>query len=81
MTTIVQSFKRGAWEAHIVDCNGSYGVIRRVRLDHPNGYNTQWPIKYDNGDIAYDWDNMPRDAKRATCAAFKALEGSNENAS
>lgn len=72
--TIVQSFKRGAWEAHIVDCNGPYGVTRRVRLDHPNGYNTQWPVKYDNGKIGYQLDYMPRDAQRATRAAFKALE-------
>jgi hypothetical protein len=74
MSTIVQSFRRGAWTAHIVDCDGSYGTVQRIRLDHPNGYNTDWPIKYDNGQIAYDHHNMPRDGQRAARAAFKALE-------
>ena len=78
MSRIMQSFRRGAWEAHIVECSGFTGNRLRVRLDHPNGYNTDWPIKYDNGQIAYDRYNMPRDGQRAARAAFKVLEGLND---
>lgn len=73
MATIVKSFKRGAWKAHIVYCYGQYGIIKRVRLDYPNGYNTEWPVQYDDGTIAYDGPDMPRDAQRAAKAAFKVL--------
>ena len=74
---IMQSFRRGAWEAHIVHTNHITGPRLRIRLDHPNGYNTEWPVKYDNGSIGYDHYKAPRDAQRATRAAFNALEGYN----
>ena len=74
---IIKSFRRGAWETHIVETTSSYGPSIRVRLDHPNGYNTDWPVKYDNGKIGYDMWNPPRDAQRATRAAYRELEGCN----
>jgi hypothetical protein len=66
--TILQSFKRGSWTAHVVQL--SHQIDSRVQLDHPNGFNTSWPIRYDNGQIGYDYDGMSRDAQRATRAAF-----------
>lgn len=72
MATIVKSFKRGAWKAHIVYCYGYCGPYKRVRLDSPQGA-SQWPVQYDDGTIAYDGPDMPRDAQRAAKAAFKVL--------
>jgi len=68
--TILRSFKRGAWESHIVQTDTGL----RVRLDHPNGFNTDWPIHYGGDTYGYDMWNPPRDARRATRAAFKVLE-------
>lgn len=75
---IVQEIKRGAWTAVVIDRNGTrrnHGVADSsrymVRLDHPNGFNTEWPLLYDNGSIAYDMHNPPRDAQRATKAAYR----------
>ena len=73
--TILQSFKRGVWEAHIVRIGRDSTSRLRIRLDYPNGYNTEWPVKYDDERIGYDHYKMSRDAQRATRAAFKALEG------
>lgn len=74
----VHEVVRGAWSATIIDRNGphrNHGVadsIRyMVRLNHPNGFNTEWPLQYDNGAIAYDMYAPPRDAKRATVAAYR----------
>ncbi len=78
---IVAEVKRGAWKACIIDRNApgrNHGVADScrymVRLDHPNGFNTSWPVKYDNGTIAYDIFNAPRDAQRATKAAYKLID-------
>lgn len=79
---IVKSFKRGVWTAHVIDRNSppmnhmvSESLRYMVRLDHPNGFITDWPIQYDNGSIAYGIWNCPRDGQRATRAAFKYLKG------
>ena len=76
----ILTIKRGAWIAHIIDRNlapqnhmVADSLRYMVRLDDPNGYNTQWPIQYDNGDIAYDYSPMPRDALRATEACYRHI--------
>ena len=77
---IIATIKRGVWTAHVIDRNAnpmnhmvSDSLRYMVRLDDPNGFNTQWPIRYDSGDIAYDWSPMPRDAKRATESAYRYI--------
>ena len=77
MDGIIATFKHGAWMAHVIDRNvppRSHAVAQSirymVRLDSPNGVNTSWPIQYDNGSIAYEFD-PPRDAMRAVEAAFQ----------
>lgn len=86
-----ESFKRGAWVAHVLDKNirldGSTGPTHHdalrffVRLDDPNGLHTYWPSRYPDGIINFDCD-APRDAQRAVKAAFKwidkELRGHNE---
>lgn len=74
---IVYTVKRGAWTAHVIDRNHpsrNHGVGNSsrymVRLDHPNGFNTSWPLLHDNGQIAYD-SEPTRDAARAAKAAWK----------
>lgn len=69
---LLQSFKRGAWTAHVIETQGIYRLIRKVRLDQPNG-NTQWPAQYHDGRIGYDQDAIPRDAQRAAQAAYTWL--------
>ena len=49
--------------------------IRRIsehsmQLDHPSGY-SQYPIRYDDGRIAYDWPEIvPKYIKKAIEKAF-----------
>lgn len=75
---IVQSFKRGAWTAHVIDRNhpnrpGNSDYM--VRLDDPNGFNTSWPMQYEkDGEIVYEFEPS-QDAKRATKAAFRWING------
>lgn len=66
-----QTVKRGVWVAKIV----STSVGWRVQLDSPRGAST-WPIQYDDGVIAYDFD-VPRDGQRAARAAFQLLRSHN----
>jgi hypothetical protein len=82
MPEILHTETRGAWKAHVVRLwsirlwskrlSGKLDLA--VQLDHPNGLNTSWPIQYANGDIGYVFDSMPRDAKRATRAAFRWMD-------
>lgn len=68
----IQTFKRGVWIAYVVTRDPRFpdrGYM--VRLDHPGGFRTSWPIQYDNGTIAYDWSDVPRDAQRAARAAYR----------
>ncbi len=62
-----KTIRRGAWIARVVStCHTQYAV----QLDHPSGYRSSWPVQYNDGKIGYDWDNPPRDARRATEAAY-----------
>lgn len=77
----VDRVKRGAWTAVIIDRNAegtNHGVSEELRymlkLEHPDGFRTSWPVKYDDGTIAYDMPVVPRDAKRATEASFKRID-------
>jgi hypothetical protein len=79
---MIASFKRGVWEAIVIDRNGSpnYHNVSNscrymVRLHYPDGYRTDYPIRYDNGTIGYDTHYVPRDGQRATKAAFKYIDG------
>ena len=67
MTTILHTFKRGAWTANVVQL--SHRIDSMIQLIHPHG-NSSWPIRYANGQIGYDWDNVPHDGQRAARAAF-----------
>lgn len=78
---IVASFKRGAWTSHVIDRNHpsrNHGVPQTirymVRLDYPNGFNTDWPIRYSAGRFGYDQPFPPRDAIRATRAAYAWID-------
>jgi hypothetical protein len=77
MPEILHTETRGVWKAHVVRLSSkrlSGKLDLAVQLDHPNGLDTSWPIQYANGDIGYDFDSMPRDAKRATRAAFRWMD-------
>jgi hypothetical protein len=37
------------------------------------GYDSQWPIQYDNGTIAYDTYNVPEYAKKMVKKAFSLI--------
>jgi len=77
---ILSTFKRGTWTAHVLyrDPRLHYSGTM-VRLDHPGGYLTSWPIQYDNGDIAYD-SAMPKDAQRAAIAAYRWINQQKKSA-
>lgn len=74
----VHEIKRGAWGVRIIDRNApprNHRVAESIRwqfcLDHPGGYLTSWPIHYGNGGIGWEFDNPPRDARRAMRAAIR----------
>ena len=71
MTDIIRTFHRGGWSATIIDRNSpprNHGVSDRLRymvkLEHPGGLLTSWPIQYDNGQIAYDDIHAPNQTCR-----------------
>ena len=54
-------------------CNKAFYNGMRVMVT--NGWWSDWPIKYDNGKIAYDWpERIPKYAKKLVEKAFNALE-------
>ena len=57
------------------DCNNEYYNGYRVMVT--DGWFADWPIKYENGKIAYDTpEKIPKYAKKLVYAAFKILESS-----
>ena len=80
MADHVKTIIRGAWQATIIDRNGPHrnqGVCEKlrymVRLSLTKGYLTDWPIRYNDGQIGYC--RFPsRDAKRAARAAFRFID-------
>lgn len=70
---IAATFRVGGWKARVVEREGPDSPepdrAYRVRLDHPDGLRTDWPIQYDNGTIGYDSEAPPA-AQKATEEAF-----------
>jgi hypothetical protein len=56
------------------DCNPEYYFGYRVMVT--NNYWADWPIKYDNGTIAYNIYGIPKYAKKLVEKAFRILEQS-----
>ena len=78
---IVQSVKRGAYTAHVIDRNApprNYGVAESirymVRLDYKTGAIATWPARsIESGQVRYE-RKPSRDARRATEAAYRIID-------
>jgi len=76
---LILSYPNKPIKVHIrkTDCNPEYYFGYRVMIT--NDYWSEWPIKYDNGTIAYDNYGTPKYAKKLVEKAFKILEQSFKN--
>lgn len=71
---IAATFRIDGWKARVIeregpDSPGPDWLAYQVRLDHPDGLRTDWPVQYDNGTIGYDSEAPPA-AQEATKKAF-----------
>ena len=75
-TILVLSYPKRAFKVHIIktNCNSEYYFGYRVMITD-NCWRL-WPIKYDNGTIAYEVNVIPKYAKKLAEKAFKILEQS-----
>ena len=73
---LILSYPNKPIKVHIkkTSCNPEYYFGYRVMVT--NDYWADWPIKYDNGTIAYNIYGIPKYAKNLTERAFKILEQS-----
>lgn len=69
-------WKRGPWTVEIYNAPDSGDLTRRPRVrivcDGHHRTLADYPICYDNGIIAFDHHDIPRDVQRATARAFAA---------
>ena len=73
---LILSYPNKPIKVHIrkTDCNPDFYFGYRVMVT--DGHWADWPIKYDNGTIAYSIYEMPKYVQKLTKRAFNLLERS-----
>jgi len=73
---LILSYPNKPIKVHIkkTDCNPEYYFGYRVMIT--NDYWSEWPVKYQNGTIAYYSSNIPKYVQKLTKQAFDLLERS-----